>query len=427
MSERAVPAVEFDHHSREYAVSSMDIHRRLRQECPVAHADAHGGYWVVSRYEDVATVARDDVTFSSAWNDGTGGVIIPPAPTPHVPIEMDPPEFHAYRRLLNPIFSPAAAERWRPAIERWTATCIDAVIESGRIDLVLDLANPVPALFTCEFLGLPVEDWERYAGPYHRAVYTPPDDESRVSALVDEMQWIVESLHELVAKRRREPVDDVISTLVQAQIDGQPLTDERVVNICDLIMAGGFDTTTAATTSALMHLHRNRDDRRRLIDEPALLPTAVEEFLRYFSPTQALARTVVSETTVAGQVLEPGERVLISWASANHDDAVFDRPDEIIIDRQPNRHAAFGIGAHRCLGSHVARLEIATMIREVLGRIPDYAVDETTAEPYTSIGVVNGWITMPARFTPGPRRGAGRLPGKERSAQESEKSVRYSI
>ena len=365
---------------------------------------------MVSRYDDVATVAHDDRTFSSLHDvaSGRGGVTIPPAATQHVPIEVDPPEFLQYRRLLNPIFSPAASERWRPSIERWASVCIDAAIEKGAIDLVDDLAAAVPALFTCEFLGLPIEDWHRYADPLHRAIYTPPGPQR--DSLLGDFVWIHESVQELIARRRVEPADDIITYLTQAEVDGEPLGDEVIGNICNLIMAGGFDTTTASTAAALHHLHEHPDDRQRLIDEPDLLPSAVEELLRYFSPTQALARTVAAPAEVAGIKLEPGDRLLLSWASANHDEAVFDRPDEIVLDRSPNRHVAFGVGAHRCLGSHIARAEITAMVRQVLTRIPDFEIDDATAERYTTIGIVNGWITMPATFTPGERLSDDQLP-----------------
>ena len=402
--------IDFDHHSPEYAEHHLEIYKDLRTRCPVAHTDAHGGYWLVTRYDDVTTVARDDQTYSSQWKpDGCSGVVIPATDRPHVPIETDPPELQKYRRILNPMFSPAAAQRWRPNIERWTALCLDVAIERGEFDLVNDLGNPVPGLFTCELLGLPLEDWERYAGPFHRAVYTPPTADR--SQLFAEMAWIMESLAELVARRRREPQDDMISILTQAEIDGQPIPDEVVVNICDLVMAGGFDTTTAATSSALWHLHHDHADRQRLIDDPTLLPVAVEEWLRYYAPTQALARTVTEDTELGGQQLSAGDRVLVSWASANHDDTEFEDPEAIVIDRLPNPHTAFGVGAHRCLGMHFARAEIVAMVGAVLDRMPDYEVIEDQAEPYTTIGIVNGWITMPARFTPGTRRSAESLPG----------------
>lgn len=199
--------------------------------------------------------------------------------------------------------------------------------------------------------------------------------------------------------------------LTQAEVDGEPLTDEVIIAICDLIMAGGFDTTTAATANALMHLHQNPEDRRRLDEDRTLLKPATEEFLRFFSPTQGLARTVTQDVEVAGQQLRAGDRLFLSWASANHDDTVFERPEDVVLDRRPNRHTAFGVGAHRCLGAPIARIEIEVMLDAVLTRLPYYRIDEERARRYTSIGIVNGWITMPATFTPGRPIGTDVLPG----------------
>jgi cytochrome P450 len=166
-----------------------------------------------------------------------------------------------------------------------------------------------------------------------------------------------------------------------------------------LMMAGGMDTTTAVLANAALYLFQNPDERRRLIDEPELLPSAIEEFLRFYSPVQALARTVASDTVLHGQQLREGQRLLLSWASANRDETVFDRADEVVLDRKPNRHAAFGLGAHRCLGSHLARLEIRIVLGELLRRAPNYRILSGESERYESIGVVNGWSTMPIRIS----------------------------
>ena len=400
----------FDHHSVEYAQNSTSINASLRAECPVAYTPAHGGFWVITRYGDVVAAAKNDETFASGYTvDGVCplGVIIPPAPAPHFPIEMDPPDYTPYRKLLNPLFSPAASKAWQPRVARWVDTCIDQVIEKGSFDIVGDLANPVPSLFTCEFLGLPIEDWRSYADVQHEMIYTPPSQQEDV---VTRYLEILGSLHGLIAERRAQPRDDVISTLVTSKIDGEPLSDEMVLSIVDLIMAGGFDTTTAATANSLIYLSDNPAERQRLIDDPTMIPQACEEFLRFFTPTQALARTVTKPVTVGDVELQPGDRVLLSWASANRDDDAFDRPDEVILDRFPNRHTTFGLGIHRCLGSHIARIELVTMVSRILARIPDYQVQHDAARQYTSIGVVNGWITVPATFTPGTRLGSESLP-----------------
>ena len=187
------------------------------------------------------------------------------------------------------------------------------------------------------------------------------------------------------------------------------MTDEVLIEICTLILGGGVDTTTALISHAIDHLGHDLDARERIIADRDLVPLYCEELLRYHTPTQALARTATTDTMVGGQQVVEGDRVLICWAGANRDPDVFEQPDELIIDRFPNRHAAFGLGAHRCLGSNFARAEFATMLNAVLDRMPDYELVDG-AEHYESIGVVNGWHRLPARFTPGERR-AARLDG----------------
>ncbi|BBZ70651.1 cytochrome P450 [Mycobacterium paraseoulense] len=403
---------DFDHHSPEYAENSRSINASLRAQCPVAHTDAHGGFYVISRYEDVVAAAKDDETFASGHEvNGIGplGVTIPPSPVPMFPIEMDAPDYLPYRRLLNPLFSPAASKAWEPRVEKWIDICLDQVIETGSFDIVDDLANPVPSLFTCEFLGLPVEHWRDYAEVQHEIIYTPPEEQEQV--LVRYLE-VIGRVFGMITERRAKPEKDgLISTLVTTEIDGEPVPDEMVLSMVNLVMAGGFDTTTAVTANALIYLADNPQARQQLIDNPDMIPQACEEFLRYFTPQQGLARTVTKPVTVGEVELKPNDRVLLSWASANQDESAFDNPDEVVLDRFPNRHTTFGIGIHRCLGSHIARIELATMVRRVLARMPDYKVNHDGARRYPSIGVINGWINVPATFTPGERLSNERLPG----------------
>lgn len=401
---------EFDHHSVDYAENSLAINANLRAECPVAHTPAHGGFWVISRYDDVVAAAKDDATFASGHTiNGVSplGVTIPPAPIPHFPIEMDPPEYTPYRKLLNPLFSPAVSKSWEPRIERWVDICLDAVIEKGSFDIVADLANPVPSLFTCEFLGLPIEDWRMYGDVQHEMIYTPPAETDRI---IQRYFEVLGRVHAIIVEQRNDPGDDLIGKLVTAEIDGEPIPNEMVLSIVTLIMAGGFDTTTAVTANALIYLADHPDARQQLIDNPEAIPQACEEFLRWFTPQQGLARTVTKPVTIHDVELQPGDRVLLSWASANRDDAVFDRPDEVVLDRFPNRHTTFGMGIHRCIGSHIARSELTSMVSRVLARMPDYRIDHATAQRYPTIGIINGWINVPATFTPGEKQGSEQLP-----------------
>ena len=410
MVEDVRTAVDYDHHSYDFA-TSVEVHRALRERCPVAWSERHGGYWVVTGYDELATVARDDRTFSSANIADTPqqGLTVPgqPKSTTTVPQELDPPEFLVYRHLLNPHFTPSATSKWTSFIEEVTTACLDEVIESGQIDFVFDLANPVTAIFTLKFLGLASAEWQRWGRPFHDAAScipgTPEHDAARVG-----LKYITDELTELVPDRRARPAEGLLSDLANATLDGEPLPLERVVGAAFLILAGGVDTTTALTADALHWLAAHPDERARLVADPELIKPACEEFLRYFTPVQALARTAMCPVELGGQHIAAGDRILLSWAAANRDEKIFPRPDQLLIDRQPNRHTAFGLGAHRCIGSNFARQTFATMLRAVLDRMPDYVID-AEAEPNKSIGLVNGWVHLPAHFTPGPSIGSTSL------------------
>jgi cytochrome P450 len=401
-------STEFDHHSPEYARNWREINAGLRAQCPVAHTDAHDGFWVVSKHADVAEVARDDATFSSyqEFPDGSRtGATIPVSPLRQVPIEMDPPEFFDYRKLLNGRFSPAAVKRWEPFLRDITTFCIDNIIESGSADLVSDIASPVPAILTLELLGMPTAEWRTVSEVTHALVHTTPGTPENDTALGG-MMGILGQINETIAARRAERKDDLISELVHTEVNGELMTDARLVEIITLVMLGGVDTTGSLIGSSLEWLRRHPDELKRLANDSSLLPKATEEFLRYFSPIPGLARTTTRACAVGGQALEAGERLFLSWSSANYDEDVFERPDEVVLDRYPNKHQAFGLGIHRCLGSNFARLQFQVVVEEFLRRLPDYVVDTDAAEPYPSIAVVNGWVSLPITFTPGPRLGS---------------------
>lgn len=407
MEQRTV--IDFDHHSDAYARDHHAVYRELRKSNPIAWSPNHGGYWVVTRYEDIATIARDDQTFSSRHDlpNGTSytGINLPPTATRSIPIEMDPPEFLKLRRALMPWFSPATVDRFRDRILGYVTGCLDGCIESGQIDFILDVANPVPGMLTMAFLGLPEDDWDRYAPHYHNIVAAPPGSEEKAQAekgIIAGLQHVQTEIDAV----RRQPRDDLLTYLTQVEIDGEKLPDRTIVDICNLILGGGLDTTTGLMGHGFNYLGNHPDARARLMAEPSLMDSFCEELLRFNTPTQALARTATRDVEIGGQQIKAGQRVLMCWASANHDESQFERPGEFIIDRFPNRHQAFGLGAHRCLGSYFARMEFGIAVEQVLKRLPDYELLDG-AEHYESIGIVNGWHCLPARFTPGERAGAG--------------------
>ena len=402
-------SVPYDHHSPEHAADAAAVHADLRARCPVAWTESYGGFWVASAFEPCVRAAKDPERFRSdhdieGTREGYQGITIPSLPNQRfIPSEADPPEFLEYRHLLQPWFSPGKVGRWESFVRDDVTQRLDERVETGAIDLVLDVANPVPAVVTLAFVGLPSDDWERFADPIHASAYTPPGTPEKAAAIAG-IGELARVLREVVIDRQQRPRDDLASAVANAQIGGAPIEADRAVDILQLVVAGGVDTTTALLANTFVWLAANPSVRQQLVDEPELIPIAREEFLRYFTPTQATARTANTDVTLGDVTIAAGERVLMAWAAANRDPAVFTDPEHIDIDRAPNPHLTFGAGPHRCLGIHFARMIIRVVLEEVLARIPDYVVDTEAAERYRTIGVINGWIRVPATFTPVPRR-----------------------
>ena len=387
------PVVRFDHHSTDFAGDPWSIYDDLR-EARVAYSETYGGFYVLSRYEDVWAAARDDETFSSDRE-----VVLPPTGVGRlIPLNADPPDLQRYRSALYPYFTLRAAEAMESDIRRFTTTTIDAFIEAGRCDLITDLAAPVPAMTTLELMGLPPEDWAILAGPLHDLIAYPTDHPNHESAR-DGVWAIRERFAAGVAERAAAPRDDMITHLLGLEAAGT-LSRDEVVDLLMMVTIGGFDTTMAAIGSALLYLELHHDERRRLAADSDLLPAAVDEFLRFEAPVQGFARTVTRDIEIGGCPIPAGETVFLLWGSANRDPEVFDRPDEMLLDRQPNRNLTFGVGGHRCLGAHLARVEMRVVLEETLRRLGDYSVSHDEVRWPRSVGILYGRAHIPATFTP---------------------------
>jgi cytochrome P450 len=403
------PVVAFDHNSPQHSADPVAAYARLRVEAPVAWTEAHGGYWVLSDYDAVFAAARDDELFSSARSPHGGeglANVIPKAPVRlHIPVELDDPEHRSYRRVLNPVTSPAAVAGLEPMIRRWTTWFIDQVIEDGACDFATVIG--VPAVVTLDWLGLDVRDWRRYSKALHSVLADRPGSPAHQQAVDVDIPWMERQITEAIAERRVRPRADLISYLLAQEVDGEPITDDAAYSMIELLISGGVGTTASLVSQTLVHLGRHPEQRRRLIDDPALLPRAVEEFLRAFSPTQALARTVTRDVDFRSCPMRKGDRALLAWSSANRDPAQFDHPDEVDLDRWPNRHTAFGMGVHRCAGAHLGRAIARELLGQILQRMPGYVVDEGGLLTYAHQGVNAGYQRIPATFPPGPRLGPG--------------------
>ncbi|MCY3923997.1 MAG: cytochrome P450 [bacterium] len=387
------PVVRFDHHSADFATDLWGIYDGLR-EARVAYSETYGGFYVLSRYEDVYAAARDDETFSSDRE-----VVLPATGVGRlIPLNADPPDLQRYRSALFPYFTQRAAEAMAPEIRRFTTTTIDAFIEAGRCDLITDLAAPVPAMTTLELMGLPPEDWAILAEPLHDLIAYPTDDPRHESAR-DGVWAIRERFAAEVAGRAAEPRDDMMTHLLGLERAGT-LSRDEVVDLLMMVTIGGFDTTMAAIGSALLYLERHPDERRRLAADASLLPAAVDEFLRFEAPVQGFARTVTRDIEIGGCPIPAGETVFLLWGSANRDPEAFESPADMVLGRQPNRHLTFGVGGHRCLGSHLARVEMRVVLAEALNRLGDYTVLHAEVRWPRSVGILYGRARIPATFAP---------------------------
>jgi cytochrome P450 len=408
--------VDFDHHSDEFNLNELAINAELRSKCPVAWNENYDGFWFLSSYDAVSHAARDGDTFSHKYEpdapDGVnhqGEMGVPrPEGQPALGIgEIDGPYHLALRHALAPFLSPGAVQKLKPFMEQSAYWFLDQKIGDGQMDLVLDYASPVPAILTMKLMGLPYDNWHLYANLFHSVMAIPQDSPEYLSAIA-QVPAMMQDVLEFATTRRGNPKDDLTSFLIQFEFDGQRLTDEQLLNILWNLIAGGVDTTTSQTALTLLHLDTHPELRRQLLDRPELSRTATDEFLRYFSVNQTLSRTVTRDVELNGQHLRKNDRVVISWLSANHDEHEFDRPDEIILDRTPNRHLAFGLGPHRCIGSHLARLMSEVMVKAVLDRIPDYRVDRSGVHQYLGNPSMTGLGKLPVTFTPGESRETSR-------------------
>lgn len=399
--------VDFDHHCDAFNENQETVNATLRRKCPVAWNTNYGGFWYLSSYDAVSRAARDDATFSHKYEpdaadgvDYQGEMGVPrPEGQPALGIGEVDGDYHlALRHALAPFFSPGAVERLKPFMEDKAHEFLDRHIDQGTMDLVLDYASPVPAILTMKLMGLPLDNWYLYASMFHNVMAVPQDSPEYADAIA-KVPAMMEEVLQHAAQRRADQREDLTSFLIQFEFEGERLNDEQLLNILWNLIAGGVDTTTSQTALTLRHLGTHQKLRQQLIENPKLYRTATDEFLRYFSVNRSLSRTVTKDVELNGQHLRQNGRLVISWLSANHDDKEFENPDEVVLDRTPNRHVAFGLGPHRCIGSHLARLMSQVMVKAVLDRIPDYQVTDGSHQ-YLGNPSMTGLSKLPVTFTP---------------------------
>jgi hypothetical protein len=386
-------ATDFDHADPVWAAEAPRIWDELRSSCPIAHSERYGGVWLPTRHEDVAAVAYDTEHFTSRSVVVTEGRPLIPAPQGIAPpISSDPPFHHEARRLLLPAFSPKAVAALEPFTRAYCEGLLDAAAGNAVIDGATDYAQHIPVRIIAEMLGFPPEDADQFRLFVHNtleSVDLPVEKRMENFGLLDAY------LSAQIRDHMANPRDDLTTFLLQAEMDGRPLNPEHIRGSIVLLLIAGIDTTWSAIGASLWHLAAHPEHRQRLVDEPDLLPTAVEELLRFYAPV-TMARLVKDDVEFQGCPMKAEEWVLLPFPSANRDPEVFDRADEVVLDRAENRHAAFGLGIHRCVGSNLARMELRVALEVWLARVPVFELADPDAVTWSG-GQVRGPRTLPIR------------------------------
>jgi cytochrome P450 len=380
-------ATDFDHLDPRWSENPYPIWDELRQKCPIAHTERFMGAYFPSRYEDVRAIAYDTEHFSSRRP-----VVRESRPPlmPAPPITSDPPEHRPAKQILLPAFTPDMIARHEPRIRDICRDLIGRIAGKSRCDGAVDYAQEIPVRVIAHMLGVPEDDADQFRKWIKEILEIGVTD---VEVLMRGQNEMVAYFDDQIAARRQSPRDDLIGYLINVRVDDRPFPDRHINGMLRLLMIAGIDTTWSAIGSCLWHLAQHADDRRRLAADGGLMGAAVEEFLRAYAPV-TMAREVVKETQIAGCTFKPGHMVLLSFPAANRDPAMFPDADQVVIDRAQNRHAAFGLGIHRCIGSNLARMEIRVALREWLGRFAEFRLDPQAPVTW-SIGTVRGPRKLP--------------------------------
>jgi cytochrome P450 len=370
----------FGHHD-DHLDDVFITYRRLRDECPVGRSDLYGGFTFIARYHDIYRAEQTPDDYSVA-----PGMLLPSIgqERPLIPLDIDPPMLQKYRRITLPAFSPKEMDRAEPMVRRVANDLLDRLAGRAGFDVSLDYARPFPMTVFALMAGLPTSELDRFGEWVERLFYERTTDFATTQQTAREA---CDYFAELRERRLQEPPrDDLIGRLLSAEVDGRPLSEQEFVDYAFLLAAAGLDTTSWAIRASIWHLATHPEDRRRLVAEPALIPTATEEFLRCLAPVQGMARTVRRDLEVGGRTVPAGERVLLLFGSGNRDESVFSDADSLRIDRVDNPHFAFGVGGHRCLGSNLARRELIIGLGAFLERFPEFEIEPGADAVWHGVG-----------------------------------------
>lgn len=388
-------ATDFSHMESEWAADPYPILDDLRRRCPIAHTGRFGGGWLPTRYEDISAIAHDTEHFSSRsiimGNFRPPRELAPIGGSP--PITSDPPFHHGARKLLLRAFTRTAVSAREAATRAFCHSLIDAFAGREVVDAAAEYAQHIPMRVIADMLGFPEEDGAQlreFAKNTLEGINLPPQERTtKMSAL---FYYLLGQVQDHI----EHPRDDLTTFLINAELNGSKLDASHVVGTMTLLLVAGIDTTWSAIGAALWHLAGTPSDRERLVAEPGLLPNAMEELLRAYAPV-TMARLVKQDLHWRDVAMKADDWVLLSFPAANRDPAQFDRADEVLIDREVNRHAAFGLGIHRCVGSHLARMQLRVALEVWLERVPRFSLADPSAVTW-SVGQVRGPRALPVRI-----------------------------
>ncbi|MEU3657664.1 cytochrome P450 [Streptomyces sp. NPDC032161] len=379
MSDAPTAAQNFTYHGA--ALDDIfDTYRELREQCPVGRSEQLGGFWFLTKSDDILAAEQDPETFSV-----TPSMLLPDFGNdlPMIPIDVDPPEHTDYRRLLLPLFTPKAIAKLSEGMRRTARELAAEAASKEVVDVSATFARPMPTIVFSRLAGFPEEDWPKFDRWIDEVIYERVNDHARAQRASQEVMDYFDAL--LRSRAGDTGSDDLMSHLLNVEMKGRKLTQEELQSFFYLLFLAGLDTTAWAIRCSLWYLAQNPKAQARLRENPDLIPTAAEEFLRTMSPVQAMARTCMRDTEVGGKQIKAGERVVLVFGAGNRDPEVFDHPEEIDLEREDNRHLSFGGGIHRCLGSNLGRLELVVALEEFLNTVGEFTLADPN-EPWHGVG-----------------------------------------
>jgi cytochrome P450 len=385
----------FDQHDPRFVRDPESVLGPVREAQPLLHSDRYGGFWLLTRYEDVTAAALDHEAFTSAV---PGTTLIPstqPRTEPLLPLELDPPEHTRYRALVNPLFAKPRIDALRPGLEALATSLLAPIARKGGGDVMAEFAHPMSLGSLARLMDLPEADEGRWFDWVERMYSNAILDTEDHAAAAHEAEAYID---ELIEARRREPRDDFLGTLIRAEVGGHGLSDAEARQFGMVMLLAGYETTSGAMGMSLLQLAEHPELRARLFgDVDGLAHTAVNELLRLVSPVQVFGRNAAHDIELHGQTVPAGDVVLLGYGAANRDPRAFDDPNRCVLDRHPNRHLAFGHGRHLCLGAPLARLELTIMLDRFAELFPVFRVDPDRAPSWKPRGDVRALASLHLR------------------------------